>query len=693
MTKLKPYLEPTLQVWQPGKRALLTLAFSGFLRKKLGLSKEEAKEIIKFITLYTNDEENRDSLIDGTYDKQIDEIAIKEWAQQAQVEDWLQKLYGLLSESAELLPWGIFKYDKNGNPIKIDIPELAKYILSKENLIALNDEIMNYNEEIHIWGSEGEGIIDRYLHLQQIEPFYSDYLRREVISFIKTKKKIRVEELNKGFGDGFINFRNGEVNIRTLEIVPHNPEHYFTWVLDYDFSSGLELPKEIFKTLMTWSYPDPEKFVTMLEALAYPFTPEYKIKKAFLLVGERDRGKSKFLQLFDYILSEENTAHVELKTLLHDSWSRLQLLGKLANIYSDLSESKINTAEAGIFKMLTGEDYMDLRLMHTQKFVRLYNTAKMYFSANMPPDFDVSINDAAFMSRWQFLTFDNDIINKDLDLIKKLREDIPKLYPWLLLIARKLEEQKNLTYYQNIDEIKSIYSATSARAIDKFVYAYLQYDPSAKTKISDIYDAINKFCKENGYSEVNQTEMGRKIKATFPVSVKQVGPNKEKYYIGLKLLDTPLSQDEESKVEKDEYIEKIYLYITQFTQLFQSSSVLTPIKNDIKYEKNGINDNNMGGYMGKYFEKTCLTGLLNEALANITAPSPSPGTSPDASALAPASPEATAPTTDTPPTENLQQNANKRKETQTCEICGKETDTLYEYAGLHVCIDCLNAKQ
>ncbi|MGC8620275.1 MAG: hypothetical protein ACP5LA_07260 [Thermoplasmata archaeon] len=48
---------------------------------------------------------------------------------------------------------------------------------------------------------------------------------------------------------------------------------------------------------------------------------------------------------------------------------------------------------------------------------------------------------------------------------------------------------------------------------------------------------------------------------------------------------------------------------------------------------------------------------------------------------------------DAPQPEIVQQNAKECKETQTCEVCGKETNNLYEYNGLHVCIDCLNAKQ
>ncbi|MGC8580524.1 MAG: hypothetical protein ACP5MB_10785, partial [bacterium] len=64
-----------------------------FLRKKLNITKEDAKRVIRFITLYVNDEENREPLINETYDKPVDEVAIRRWAEQAQAEEWLSRLY------------------------------------------------------------------------------------------------------------------------------------------------------------------------------------------------------------------------------------------------------------------------------------------------------------------------------------------------------------------------------------------------------------------------------------------------------------------------------------------------------------------------------------------------------------------------------------------------------------------------
>jgi phage/plasmid-associated DNA primase len=499
------------------------------------------------------------------------------------------------------LPPEIFKMDDEGQPVKINIPAFSNFILSREKIIFVDDEVYNYNENKHVWIKDGENIIYRYLHRDEIEPFYNDYLRREVLSFIKSKNFIKSEELNKGFNDGFINFQNGEVKIETMEVLPHDPSRYFTWVLDYDFIPELKIPEEMFKAMITWTYPDYTKFITLLESIAFPFISEYPIKRAFLLIGERDRGKSKLLQLFNLILNQDNVSQVDLKTLLHDSWSRIQLVGKLANVWSDLSESAITREEMGIFKMLTGEDYMDLRLMHTQKFVRLSNSAKLYFSANSPPDFSQGANDMAFMGRWQFILFENDIKNKDPDIVKKLKQDIPILYPWLLLIAKKLKNRNALTFQQDLDEIQEIYLSASAKAIDKFIAKYLKYDPQAQTKISDVHNALQKFCQENGYPAVNQTEMGRKIKTQFLVDIKHNKDN-EKLYIGLKLLENPRNEIEKFKFEKDEFIEQICNYLYQLYEFFQSISVLGQINNNL---------------IDKDFLKTGLTGIVNDAIDNI----------------------------------------------------------------------------
>ncbi|MGC8941014.1 MAG: hypothetical protein ACP5JY_03195, partial [Candidatus Nanoarchaeia archaeon] len=99
LQEVRPYVEILLPIWQPGKRELLALAFAAFMRKKLKLSLEEAKSVIFFLGKLKRDEEIalRLSSVENTYEKNLEEISVLEWAKAASAEETFQQMYSLLS--------------------------------------------------------------------------------------------------------------------------------------------------------------------------------------------------------------------------------------------------------------------------------------------------------------------------------------------------------------------------------------------------------------------------------------------------------------------------------------------------------------------------------------------------------------------------------------------------------------------
>jgi len=96
------YIEKILQYYEKGRRAKLTLAFAGFLRKHLSLSLEQAQAIFAFILAYKQDEEvaERMSGLRHTYvEIKPEEVAVDLWFKDAGAEELQQKLFELLSNS------------------------------------------------------------------------------------------------------------------------------------------------------------------------------------------------------------------------------------------------------------------------------------------------------------------------------------------------------------------------------------------------------------------------------------------------------------------------------------------------------------------------------------------------------------------------------------------------------------------
>jgi phage/plasmid-associated DNA primase len=85
------------------------------------------------------------------------------------------------------------------------------------------------------------------------------------------------------------------------------------------------------------------------------------------------------------ILGEHNIASVPLQAFTNLDYRFLwtRLVGKLANIFADLPKAALSYT--GVFKVLTGEDCLDLDRKSREPIGCYTNYAKMIFSANELP--------------------------------------------------------------------------------------------------------------------------------------------------------------------------------------------------------------------------------------------------------------------------------------------------------------------
>ena len=82
--------------------------------------------------------------------------------------------------------------------------------------------------------------------------------------------------------------------------------------------------------------------------------PITKAQKSFLLCRMPEVGKSKILGVIqEVLLGAENVSNIPLQNLT-DRFQPAEIFGKLANIYADLPDKKID--DVGMFKAATGAD-------------------------------------------------------------------------------------------------------------------------------------------------------------------------------------------------------------------------------------------------------------------------------------------------------------------------------------------------
>ncbi len=145
-------------------------------------------------------------------------------------------------------------------------------------------------------------------------------------------------------------------------------------------------------------------WLTPLEIVGYTTIAfKYPLHKAFMLLGRGSNGKSTYLRMLKDILGRGNVTSIPIQALTDLDYRFLWagLIGKLANIFADLP--RIPLSYTGVFKVLTGEDCIDIDRKGREP-VRCYtNYAKLIFSANeLPRTGDLT---HAFFRRWVIVDF------------------------------------------------------------------------------------------------------------------------------------------------------------------------------------------------------------------------------------------------------------------------------------------------
>lgn len=136
------------------------------------------------------------------------------------------------------------------------------------------------------------------------------------------------------------------------------------------------------------------------EMAAWLMLPDTSIQQAILLLGNGANGKSVWLNLLLMFLGPENVSTLSLHRLESDRFSAARLVGKLANLGTDLPTAAL--AGTSMFKALTGGDVVTgERKGETSFEFRPY--ARLLFSANSAPRSQDSTD--GFFRRWKVVPF------------------------------------------------------------------------------------------------------------------------------------------------------------------------------------------------------------------------------------------------------------------------------------------------
>ncbi|KKK97318.1 hypothetical protein LCGC14_2653960, partial [marine sediment metagenome] len=292
-----------------------------------------------------------------------------------------------------------------------------------------------------------------------------------------------------------------------------------------------------------------EDIAVLQEFVGYLLYREYFIKKAIILVGEPDTGKTTFIKMIVKFIGQDNTCGVSLHKILTDKFSSSHLHNKLLNFYDDLSFKDIK--ETGDFKIATGGGYISGEKKFGDQF-QFLNYAKLLFATNKISSVD-DISDDAYYNRWIILFFNNEFNNEnkktDKNIIKKITErgEMEGLLNWAIEGLKRLLKNQNFSYKLSAEENKLIMEKSS-NTVSGFVQDILVEEQDAWISKEDMYSAYSIYVNRYGGAKVTKEKFGRDFpkKALYVLDTRKDTEKKKSQHgwsnIGLNTTNTSFIQ-------------------------------------------------------------------------------------------------------------------------------------------------------
>ncbi|HHD2762457.1 TPA: phage/plasmid primase, P4 family [Clostridium perfringens] len=329
-----------------------------------------------------------------------------------------------------------------------------------------------------------------------------------------------------------VNVRNGLLDIRDMSFNEHTPSYLSTVQLNVEYNPQVDCPQ--FKKFLN-EVLDCKLIPLVQEIVGYLLTTNTASQKAFVFWGPARTGKSTLLWVVEYLLlGKKNVSNIPWQEI-GDKFKTAELLGKLANVFSDLPSKSID--DTGIFKVVTGEDYLMAEKKNKNPF-KFKPFARLVFSCNELPRNYVDRTEG-FYRRLIIVPFSRQIEKNKIDkaLKYKFQREKEGIFNWALEGLKRLYEN-NFEFSENelTDGVKKEYKRENNNVIS-FVEECCELDGLFSCSRIEIYEAYKEFCVEAGLKALSQIKFNKELEGNFNITRSRSGKLRSWNGVRIKLED------------------------------------------------------------------------------------------------------------------------------------------------------------
>lgn len=335
-------------------------------------------------------------------------------------------------------------------------------------------------------------------------------------------------------GEWLFNVQNGTIDLKTGELLPHDPANMMTKIspVAYDPEAKCPLWQQFLHRVQD---NDAEMVDFLARAVGYTLTGDTAIQALFFMHGDGCNGKGVFANVIRHLMGSyaENASF--------DTFVVQQNDGRIRNDLAKLVGARIVTAsesqdgqrlDESLIKSLTGQDPITARFLH-KEFFTFYPQFKLWMSSNYQPA--IRNQDWGIWRRVKMIPFTVTIPDEERDemLTEKLKAELPGILNWALQ-GLAVYRDYGMMYPDKVNAATQQYRE-SQDIVGQFLKAKCIENPVASIRASDLYDLYKGWAADAKEYIMKERKFGEAMKKRgFRTEHKRDG----NHYMGLGRLAT-----------------------------------------------------------------------------------------------------------------------------------------------------------
>ena len=297
--------------------------------------------------------------------------------------------------------------------------------------------------------------------------------------------------------DYLVNCKSGMIDVRTEEILPHDPEYLSTVQLPVEYAPDATAPKFL-SALEMWQ-PD-ERLQEALQMIAgaciSPATPPQQL---YFFWGDGNNGKTTFTNVLISLLGGSEQVATLKPQDFSNKFRPAMLHNKLANIAGDVPPSSLDEVAMATLKDLSGGSPVTVERKYGQPFHVSFNGI-FIFSGNLRPIVKDQTHGAfrrLYPVPWTTMLNQTRKI-KDYDQVL-FKEEAAGILNWCLDGLRKLRAHENtVPEVEPVEEVKDEWVALSDH-YSLYLERGCVYAPHHKESVKELYNGLLRFLVREDY--------------------------------------------------------------------------------------------------------------------------------------------------------------------------------------------------